>query len=165
MKSRLLPAASLLLGLLLTGCATFSDTELGIIRGSGVSPRIYSKMQEGHVLTPEDVIALTQRHVPERYILRQIDDAGVDYALTTADHKRLEKARVSPAVIDALVAASDDFSGRYAGPHHHVYVGAYPYPYYDPYDYYGYGPGPYPYPYGGSVSVGIYPGYGHCRRW
>ena len=100
-------------------------------------------MQEGHVLTPEDVIALSQRHVPERYILRQIDDAGVDYVLTPEDHKRLEKARVSPAVIDALVAASDDFSGHYAGPRHHVYVSAYPYPYYDPYDYYG----PYPYPY------------------
>ena len=132
MISRLLPLALALGSCLLTSCATFNDTELGIIRGSGVSPRIYAKMDEGHELRPEDVIELTRRHVPERYILRQIDDVGVDYVLGPDDYKRLERARVSPAVIDALVVASNQFSERYAAPRRRVYVGD-PYYYGDPY--------------------------------
>ena len=163
MNMRFLPATLLSLGLLLTGCATFTDRELGFIRGSGVSPRVYAKIQDGHALTPEDVIELTRRRVPDPYILRQIDDAGVDYVLTLDDHKRLERAHVSRAVIDALATASTEFSGQYSRPHHHVYVGVSPYPYYDPYDYYGPYPYPYAYPYGG-VSVGIYPGWGR-HRW
>ncbi len=163
MNSRLLPA-SLLLGLLLTGCTTFNPTELGLIRGSGVSPRLYSKMEAGRILTPEDVIELTRRHVPERYIMRQIDDVGVDYALNPEDHKRLERARVSPAVIDALQAASDEFSGRYASPHHRVYLTD-PYSYdYDPYYYGAYGA----YgerPYWGSLDLHFWPGDHHPRHW
>src|SRR5690349_5610681 len=106
MISRLLSASLLSLGLLLTGCATFNHTELGIIRGSGVSGRVYNKMEDGRPLRPEDVIELTRRHVPERYIVRQIEDVGVDYALTRDDYKRLQKAGVSRGVIDALIAAS-----------------------------------------------------------
>lgn len=154
MISRLLPA-SLLLGLLLTGCSTFNETELGIIRGSGVSPRVYTKMADGHELRPEDVIELTRRRVPDRYILRQIDDAGVDYVLSKQDYRRLKSARVSPAVIDALVEASTDFSARYAAPSRRAYFYS-PYYYDDPF-FYG---DPYPY-WGGSVGIGFSSG----RYW
>jgi hypothetical protein len=167
MTSRLLPATLLLaFGLLLPGCATFSDNELGIIRSSGVSPRVYDKMQNDRVLHPEDIIELTRRHVPSRYIVRQIEDTGVDYVLSKEDFKRLQNAQVNRDVLDALIAASEDFSGRYAGPHHHVYVDAYPYPYYDPY-YYGPYPYAYPYPYyGGSFGVGVVVGPRHCwHHW
>jgi hypothetical protein len=158
MNSRCLPA-TLLLSFLLTGCATFNDSELGIIRGSGVSPRVYTKMEAGRVLTPEDVIELTRRRVPERYILRQIDDAGVDYVLSPEDHKQLQQARVSPAVIDALIMVSDEFSDRYAAPRYRVY-GPDPYPYY--YDDY-YGPRLYP-RVGGSVGIGFTTSHGHWHH-
>jgi hypothetical protein len=162
MISRLLPLA-LGLGLcLLTGCSTFNETELGIIRGSGVSSRVYSKMDDGHELRPEDVIELTRRHVPERYILRQIDDVGVDYVLSPEDYKRLRRAKVSPAVIDALVVASNQFSERYAAPSRRVYIGD-PYYYDDPYST-AYGP-----PYvTGSIGIGFSTGncyHHHGHHW
>jgi hypothetical protein len=159
MNSRLLPATLLLGLLLLTGCSTFTDTELGIIRGSGVPPRLYGKMEDGRELTPEDVIELTRRHVPDRYILRQIDDVGVDYVLSPADVKRLRQARVSPPVLDALVMASDEFASRYAAPSRGVfYTGPDPYYYDDGY----YGPGPYPIH--GSIGIGISSGRGHWHH-
>jgi hypothetical protein len=148
MISHVLPASLLLLGLLLTGCSTFNETELGVIRGSGVSPRLYTKMEDGRELRPEDVIELTRRRVPERYILRQIDDAGVDYVLSRDDYKRLKNARVSPAVIDALVVASSEFSERYAAPSRRAY-------FYDSYyddDPFLYGGSPY---WGGSFGIGF----------
>lgn len=152
MNSRFLPATlCFVAGLLLTGCATFNDSELGIIRGSGVAPRVYGKMQEGSVLTPEDVIELNRHHVPDRYVLRQIDDAGVDYVLSPEDLKRLQTARVSPPVVDALVTASDEFSSRYAAPRRAVYYsGPDPY-YYDDGYYYDRRP----YPVHGSIGIGI----------
>jgi hypothetical protein len=153
MKLRFLPpaTAALLATLLFTGCATFDDSELGIIRGSGVSQRVYTKMEDGRELTPEDVIELTRRGVPDRFILRQIDEEGVDYVLTPEDEKRLEKARVSPPVMDALRRASDDFSSRYAAPRHSVYIDEPAVPYHYDDGYYGADP----YPIHGSIGIGI----------
>jgi hypothetical protein len=147
--------ASLLTGLSLAGCATFTDAELGLIQHSGASPRLVGKMETGRVLTPEDVIELTRRSVPERFILRQIEDIGVDYVLSPEDFKKLQHARISPEVLDALVAASDEFSRRYAAPRYEVYPAD---PYYD--DYYGprYRPRV-----GGSIGIGISSGGPH--RW
>ena len=164
---------SVLLTACFTGCATFNKTELGQIRQRGVAPAVVGKMSDGQVLTPSDVIELTRRGVPDSFILRQIDDAGVDYVLNRNDIKRLQAARVSRAVMDALIAGSDDFARHYgpstrarvyAGdPYDDYYFGPYfsgPYyggPYYGPY------PSSYPYPYGGvSVEIGGGRGYwGH----
>jgi hypothetical protein len=159
--------ASILLTTAFAGCATFSDAELGQIRQHGVAPVVVGKLEQGRVLTPSDVIELTRRAVPDNLIIRQIDDAGVDYILNRNDIKRLHAAGVSRPVLDALIAASDDFASRYAPPGRaRVYVGYPAYPYDDyyggPYPY-GY---PYPYPYGGvSVEIGGGRDYGHYRRW
>lgn len=146
--------ASILVAVGFTGCATFTPAELGQIRQHGVSPTVVNKMEDGRVLHPGDVIELTRRGVPDNFIIRQIDDAGVDYVLNRNDMKRLQEARVSRAVMDALIAASDDFASRYS-PSGHVHAYAtYPGDYYGG-PYYGYGFNPYYYPYGGvSVSVG-----------
>jgi len=151
--------ASLFFSLLFTGCATFTDAELGLIQRSGVSPRLVNKMESGRELTPEDVIELTRRAVPDRYILRQIEDAGVDYVLSPEDFKKLQQARVSPAVLDALGAASDDFASHYAAPQADMFaVDPYPYPYYeDPY-----GPRRYS-PIRGSIGIGV--STGGPRHW
>lgn len=141
-------ALALLFAAALSGCATFDESELATIQRSGVSPRIVSKMEAGRVLTPEDVIELTRRRVPNNYILRQIEDAGVDYLLSPEDYQRLQKARVAPEVLDALLAASDDFAARYAAP---VYRPRVVDPYYD--DAY-YAPHPHPYV-SGSAGIGF----------
>jgi len=149
--------ASVALAACFTGCATFSNTEMTQIRQHGVSPAVVGKMETGHTLTPRDVIELTRRGVPDDFIIRQIDDAGVDYILNRDDVKRLQAARVSRPVMDALFAASDDFASQYARDRQPGVYGAYPYPYYGPY-----GPYPYYYPYGG-VSVVV--GGGHFHHW
>lgn len=148
-----------------SGCATFNEAELGIIQRSGASPRVVTKMADGRPVTPEDVIELTRRRVPDPYILRQIDDVGVDYVLSPEDFTKLKKARVSPPVIDALVVASDEFAERYTLPRYSGYAYdplldpyPYPYPYYDGY----YGPR-YRGPIRGSVGIGFTTG--GPRHW
>ena len=169
----LLPVAVLSAGFaLLTGCSTFTENELGIIRGSGVTPRVYEKMQRGREISPEDVIEMTRKHVPSRYIVRQIEDIGLDYVLSPDDVKKLEKARVSRDVIDTMIAASDEFGSRYASPRRSsvmFYSGYDPYFYDDYYGYDGfYGPGyghyRRPYPVGGTIGIGIAPAHRHWRR-
>src|SRR3954470_18030955 len=95
--------ASILVAIGFTGCATFTPAELGQIRQRGVSPAVVNKMEDGRVLHPGDVIELTRRGVPDNFIIRQIDDAGVDYVLNRNDMKRLQDARVNRRVVDALV--------------------------------------------------------------
>jgi len=161
---KLRPAiAFLAIGLAFTGCATFSDQELGTIRQSGVSPVVVGKFEQSHVLTPDDVIALSRRHVPDALIIRQIEDAGVDYVLDPKDIKRMANARVSKDVAVALIMASDDFAKEYApqrGPRPYVQYSVGP-----DYDYgYGYG---YPYYYGGPDVVigGGYYYHHHHHHW
>jgi hypothetical protein len=150
--------ASLVTCLLVSGCATFNDSELGIIHQSGVSPRVFAKMEQGRVLSPDDVIELTRRHVPDRYIVRQLEDAGVDYVLSPEDYQRLQKARVSPEVLEALVAASDEFASRYTSPRAHVYVAD---PYYDDY----YFPHRSPVYVTGDIGVGFSSHHHMMRHW
>lgn len=156
--------ASILVAIGFTGCATFTPAELGQIRQRGVAPAVVNKMEDGRVLHPGDVVELTRRGVPDNFIIRQIDDAGVDYVLNRNDMKRLQDARVSRRVVDALVAASDEFASQYA-PSGHV-SGFATYPYYG----YGYAPyyGAYPYyyPYGGmSVEIGGGRYWGGHHHW
>jgi len=155
--------ASVVLGLSFAGCATFSDQELGTIRQSGVSPVLVGKFEESKVLSPDDVIALSRRHVPDELIIRQINDAGVDYVLDPKDIKRMASAHVSKDVAVALIMASDDFSKEYAPQRH------YPPPYVDysgdpGYGYYG-GYPYYPYYYGGGPVIvgGVY--WHHHHHW
>ena len=140
--------ASLLVATCFTGCATFTDAELGQIRQHGVAPALVGKMEKGRVLTPQDVIELTRRGVPDNFIIRQIQETGVDYILNRNDVKVLQKAKVSPAVLDALQGASDDFASQYVGPTRMMSSATYSgYPYYNYYPAYPYYS--YPYPYGG----------------
>ena len=163
--------ASLFFTAFLSGCATFTDAELGQIRQHGVAPAVLGKMENGHELTPSDVIELTRRGVPDSFIIRQIDDAGVEYVLNRNDIMKLQSAHVNRPVIDALQAQSDDFAGHYTSPgrvHAYATYSAYPYDdyYYGgyPYNYGGY-PNYYPYSYGGVVVDvgGGHWGHRRCR--
>jgi hypothetical protein len=160
--------ASVFLATAFAGCATFTDSELGRIRHTGVSPIVMGKFEQGKVLTPPDIIEATRRGVPDSLIVRQIEDAEVDYVLTKNDITMLERNHVSHAVMDALISASNDFASSHAPPGPpHGYV-AYPgYPAYPCYDYYGGYPYYNPYPYYGGVGFVVGPGYGygHWHRW
>ena len=147
MSLRLLPLTAFAGSLLLVGCANFSPTELAEVRQHNVPPAITSKMEHGHVLTLNEVVELTRRGVPDRLIIRQIDNTGLDYTLAKDDVARLRKAGVGPAVIDALVVESERFARNYApgfGPH-----------YVSPYDEVSYGPDPYRFTGDAAVGVGF----------
>jgi len=142
-----LPFAVLAASLLLAGCASFNTAELTQIRQKGVAPAIVDKMERGDVLKPAEVIELTRRGVPDPLIIRQIDDTGLDYILSKEDVVRVRAARVSPAVLDALVVESDRFARNYApgfGPH-----------YVSPYDDVIYGSDPYRFTGDAAVGVGF----------
>lgn len=106
--------------LLLAGCANFTKTELAEVRQRNVPPDIMAKMEGGEVLTLAEIMDVTRRGVPERLILRQIDNTGIDYTLAKDDVARLRKAGVAPSVIDALLVESERFARNYSpgfGPH------------------------------------------------
>jgi hypothetical protein len=151
--------ASIVLAAAFTGCATFTPNELGQIRQHGVDPVVVHKFEQGQILTPADVIELTRHRVADDLIIRQIQDASVDYVLTRNDLRQLSAARVSREVVDALIVESDDFARSHSPADRvHVYAG---YPVDPYYGYYG-APYPYYYPYGGVYVGG---GYGHYHRW
>ena len=105
------------------------------------------KMEHGHVLTLAEVIDVTRRGVPERLILRQIDNTGLDYTLAKDDVARLTKAKVAPAIIDALLVEAERFARNYApgfGPH-----------FVSPYDDVIYGSDPYRFTGDAAVGVGF----------
>ena len=141
------PLAAFAASLLHAGCANFSSTELAQIRQRGVQPAIVAKLERGHPLKPAEVIELSRRSVPDALIIRQIDDTGLDYILAKNDVVSLRAARVSPPVIDALMAESDRFARNYApgfGPH-----------YASPYDDVIYGSDPYRYTGDATDGVGF----------
>lgn len=147
MSSRLLSLTVLATGLALSGCANFSATELAEVRQHQVPPDITRKMETGHVLTLAEVTEVTRCGVPERLIIRQIDNTGLDYTLAKDDVARLRKAGVAPAVIDALLVESERFARNYVagfGPH-----------YVSPYDDVTYGTNPYRYTGDAAAGVGF----------
>ena len=143
----LIALAALATSLILAGCANFSPTELAEIRQHSVPPAIVGKMEAGHVLTLAEIIELTRRGAPERLIIRQIDNTGLDYTLAKDDLARLKKAGVAPAVIDALLVESERFARNYVpgfGPH-----------YVAPYDDVTYGSDPYRFTGDAAAGVGF----------
>jgi hypothetical protein len=135
--------ALLLLSVALSGCATFEPTELSQIRSRGVAPQTVDKLDRGRALGPADVAELTRRGVPDRLIIRQIEDHGVDSLISRSDVASLRRTGVHSPVIEAMLRASDEFEGDHRGPRV-TYAGAYygpayygdPY-FYDPYPWYG----------------------------
>lgn len=151
MKRRLV---LLMLAAALSGCATFDKSELADVRRHGVSPPVVLKLDRGDALAPADVIELTRRGVAEAWIIRQIEDHGVDSFISRSDVTALRRAGVRPAVIDAMLKASDRFAEEYR--YSHAYSSWY---YDDPYyGYYGAYPSPW---YGGFGATFVAPFHEH----
>jgi hypothetical protein len=111
----------------LAGCATHDTQTIARVRASGVSERTVAKLERGGPLTPENIIELKKRHVPDEVILRQLDEVGVNYVVTTAEKKQLRAAGVSADIVDALVSAGNRFA---------AYRNTPPVYFYGDYDYY-----------------------------
>ncbi len=137
--------ALLLLAAALAGCATFDRNEIASVRGRGVSPAVVEKLERGNPLAPADVIELRKNRVPDPWVLRQLEDHDVDSLVTRSDVAAMRRAGVTPAIIDAVLKASDRFQDEYRYPAY----GSYGWAELDPWGYYE------PYPYGGFGSVGV----------
>ncbi|MEA3208418.1 MAG: hypothetical protein QOE70_1475 [Chthoniobacter sp.] len=147
--------APLLLAVLLSGCATFDQAELARVRARGVAPPVVLKLDRGDPLAPADVVELTRRGVPDSLVIRQLEDHGVDSLVSRSDVVALRKAGVRPAVMDALLRASDYFAERYTEPGFDVYT--------DPY--YGGGLGYYDPRWYGGVGFGVSVPLHHHHHW
>ena len=146
---------SLLAITLLAGCATHDRKTIASVRASGVSERTLAKLERGGALSPDNIIELKRRAVPDEVVLRQLDEVGVNYVVTTAEKKQLRAAGVSADVVDALVSAGNRFA---------AYRNAPPVYYVSGYDYYPHYYGPawwWPH---GSIGLGYaWGGHHHCR--
>jgi hypothetical protein len=161
MKTRFL---LLLLAAGLSGCATFDRTEIARVREHGVSPGVVAKLDLGKPVAPTDVIELSKRGVPDEWIIRQIDDHGVNSYITRSDVTSMRHAGVRPAVVDAMTSASRRFAERYYYDRDPYFYGSFYgdpfYDYYGPYPYYGYGDG-----WGTTVLLpGFFHGRGHFHH-
>jgi hypothetical protein len=105
-----------LFALALTGCATFKPQELAAIRARGVEPAIMAKLARDEPLTPPEISALSRRGVPDAFIERHLQSAGVDYLLTRQDVRSMRQSGVSARVVDAVLAECDRFARRYQEP-------------------------------------------------
>jgi hypothetical protein len=138
MKSRFLLLAAATCALAGCGLSDQQKADYASVARSGVSPAIYDKMVHDDPLSINDIISLSQAHVSDGVIVRYIRDHGTLYALNGEDFDHLQKAGVSPSVIDYMARAGNP--------------GPYPY---------GPGPGPYFYPPPVAIGIGIGGGGGH----
>jgi hypothetical protein len=141
---KVLPIIAAICALALGACASLDHSERGMLQQHGVAGPLYEKMMHGEPLELGEIIELSQRGVPTRFIMDYVHDTHFVYHLKPEDMRELRAAGVSREIIDYLEATPGMYAPR---------IGPYPYgPYpYGPYDYgypgYGYyGPGPYVYP-------------------
>ncbi|MGB8167483.1 MAG: hypothetical protein WCF18_08320 [Chthoniobacteraceae bacterium] len=151
MNRRFIP---LIFAAVLSGCASFDQSELAQVRGHGVAPAVVTKLDRGDPVAPADVIELTRRGVRDEWIIRQIEDHGVDSFIARSDVASLRRAGVRPAVIDALLRASDLFSDNYRDRNSAYYGSYYSDPYFGYYD-------PYPGYWSGGVGASFVVPLGH----
>jgi hypothetical protein len=132
MKSRILLLVAATCALAGCGLSDQQKADYASVQRAGVSSAIYDKMVHDDPLSVNDIIALSQARVSDGVIVRYIRDHGTVYALNGEDFDHLQKAGVSPSVIDYMARTG--------------YPGYYPY---------GPGPGPYFYPPPVAIGIGI----------
>lgn len=110
MYLRVLLSLGLALLVSLGGCATYNQAELSQLRSAGLRFGTLSRLERRQPLTPGDLLELRQRRVPDALVWRHLDKVGVNYLVLREDVLYLRRGGVRPAVIDALLRASDRFA-------------------------------------------------------
>jgi len=150
--TKTLPIIAVACALALGGCSSLDHHERSLLQEHGVGGPLFEKMQHGEPLELPDVIELSQRGLPPRFIVDYLHDTHFVYHLKPEDLRELRSAGVSREVIDYLQATPGMYAPR---------IGPYPD---GPYPYGGYPYGPYP---DGPYGYGVYgpPYYYHYHRW
>jgi hypothetical protein len=147
---KFLPIIASICALALGACASLDHSERGMLQQHGVAGPLYQKMMHGEPLELGEIIALSQKGLPPRFILDYVHDTHFVYHLKPEDLRELQAAGVSRQIVDYLEATPGMYAPRIGYPYGPYPYGPYPdgpYPY-GPYGYgyrsYGYfGPGPY----------------------
>ena len=129
---------------LLTGCATLTQSDQNLLQSHHVSASLYSRMLRYDPLALEDIIELSQRHVPSSFIVHYLYQTNAAFYISKSDAAYLRKEGVSKDVIDVLRASNPTY-------------GSSAYPVYPAYPYSPWGGYPYgyaPYAYGPTVIIG-----------
>jgi hypothetical protein len=157
--TKTLPIIALASALVLGGCSSLDHHDRSLLQehGVGVGSPLYEKMQHGEPLNLPEIIELSQRGLPPRFIVEYVHDTHFVYHLKPEDLRELRSAGVSREIVDYLQATPGMYAPR---------IGPYPdgpYPY-GGYPYGPYGPGPYP---DGPYGYGVYgsPYYHRYHYW
>ncbi len=125
MKSLRFISALLLAGL--AGCVTLNRTDRSLLLEHHVPPSLFATMSHGEPLSLSDVIELTQLQLSPRFIVHYLGSTGAVYRLGSQDVLRLSRAKVSPEVIDYLLATPSMYAPQIAYPYQPYRYGPYPF--------------------------------------
>src|SRR3569623_879138 len=100
----------LTLAFVFTGCATLPRRDQRLLDSYGVSGPTYDKMMHHEPITLDDIIYLSQKHVPGPFIVHYLRPTYVVYNLNGGDMVRLKHAKVEDGVIRYLQATPAMFS-------------------------------------------------------
>ena len=136
----------------LSGCSTLSQNDRTVLDQHHVSASLYERMSHRDPLEISDIIELSRRQVPNRFIVHYLDSTDTTFRLSKGEISQLRKAGVSSEVIDYLLDTAPVYSRR-PSYYYSAYPAYGPYPYY-PGDYY----------YGGGTTVIFRGGGGYSHR-
>ncbi len=130
---KILPMITVIGALSLGACSSLNHSDRTLLAQHGVGGYLYDKMKHGDPLELGDIIELSRRGLPTRFIVEYLRDTHFIYRLKPEDVQRLRSAGVAQNIIEYMLATPGMFGPR-IGP---------------PYGPGPYGPGPYGYgPYG-----------------
>jgi len=124
---------------LLTGCTTLNQRDRDMLGQHHVSPELYEQMLHKEPLALSDIIELSRKQLPPRFIIEYLDSTRASYHLKRSDVTRLKKAGVSQDVIDYLLESAPLYGPEpyYYSP---TFYDSWPSSYYYPEYYYYRGP-------------------------
>ena len=100
----------------LGGCATLTDADRAALQQHGVSPKVAERMKYEMPLELADIMELSQKKLPQEFILRYLRSTTQVYNLTSQDVLQLRQAGVRSNVIDYLLATPSIYAMRYSDP-------------------------------------------------
>ena len=127
---KLLRFATVLGLVCLAGCTTLPERDRLALDAHHVSAPVYQRMLRREPLSLDEIVELSNRHLPTTFILRYLNSTYFVYRLSSADVNWLQKSKVDRSIIDYMLATPSIYA---------PVAYSYPYPFYDPiYDgYYG----------------------------
>jgi hypothetical protein len=101
----------LVLGLALSGCVTLNSRDRHFLESRGVtSGPIYDKMMHHEPLTADEIVELTQRGVPGRFLVHYLQPTYQVYKLSAGDVMRLRQAHAEEGLIRYLQSTPGMYS-------------------------------------------------------